>query len=167
MPKKLYIAPTIHSEFVRTVNLGTDTTKHGSAEIGKPVKLIGPDVYSVCGDGDFIDGVITSSEYGRTGATRGGRSVGGIVQSGYVEVVCNEDVTAAEVVTGVYCKSGLQPARDTELPAIGTAGAQPFPVKKATTVEVEGRAGLKLRIVGFGPAGTGKAGTVLVAQFSA
>ena len=153
MPKRLFIAPTIHSYPVKTVNLGPQGQLYGSTEIGKPVKLAGPDTFVVCADGDKIEGIITSSEYASNGATRGGRSIGGITSDGYFNVK-----SAVKLAAGDYVVAAAQPAVGTRLAdTLGDA----IMVKKAA----DGTGPFAVRIVGLGSAGSGDPGTTCVAEF--
>lgn len=157
MPAALTLAPTIHSEKIKTVNLGTKADKFGASEIGKAVKLIAPDTYGLCADGDKIQGLVTSSEYALTGATRGGLSVGGIVSSGYFEVVSTETLAFDDVIV-----AAAMPAVGTPLTNIGEGEVPALPVKKAAPGAV---APFLARIVGLGRTGSGDAGTICVAEF--
>ncbi len=156
MPKKLHLAPTIHTEKIRTVNFGTNAQKFTSAEIGKAVKLIGPDTYGLCAEGDKIEGIIDSSDWSLYGATRGGFSTGGIRCSGYVEVVATTALTFGALVA-----AGIQPVLGTQIVGLGQGDIPATPVKLAPLAEGP----FLMRIVGFGPVGTGDAGTVCVAEF--
>lgn len=155
MAKKFKIAPTIESYPVKTVILGADKTDlYGFTEIGKPVKLAGDSTYVLCAAGDAIEGIITSSEYATSGgATRGGRSIGGIADNqGYFLVLADEQLAVGDlIVTGTVTPKG------TALQNIDGA----FNVKKAANANGLFRA----RIVGLGDAGTGAVGTTCVAEF--
>ena len=157
MPKALRIVPTIHKERVMTVNLGTTASKYGAAEIGKAVKLTSTDTYELCAEGDKIEGIITSSEYAATGATIGGKSIGGIISTGYFEVVSDEVLTVGALVV-----AAAQPAVGTPVQSVGNGDVPCTPVKKAAAGAV---APFLARIESLGDAGTGAAGTVLVARF--
>jgi hypothetical protein len=157
MPARLQLVPTIHKEKIRTVNLGTTSRLFKAADIGKAVKLIGPGQYDLCAAGDKIEGIVTSSEYELTGATRGGLSVGGIVCSGYVEVVSTAALAAGDIVV-----AAAQPALGTPIASIGEGEVPCTPVQKGAGTEV---APFLMRIVDLGPVGTGAAGTVCVAEF--
>lgn len=157
MPAALIIAPTIHSEKIRTVNLGTKANKFGSAEIGKAVKLVSADTYDLCEAGDAIEGIVTSSEYALTGATRGGLSVGGIVCSGYIEVVCEAVLAVKD-----YVVAAAQPTYGTPNPSIGNGAVPATKVQKAGASPT---APFLMRIVGLGEVKTGAAGTVCIAEF--
>lgn len=157
MPAKMTLAPTIHSYPVKTVNLGTTAQLYTAAEIGKAVKLIAADTYGLCAAGDKIEAVITSNETALTGATRGGLTVGGIVDQGYLEVVC-----AATLAAGDYVVAAAQPAVGTPLTSIGEGQVPCTPVQKVETPS----APFAMRIVGLGRAGTGAAGTICIAEFT-
>lgn len=157
MPKALRIVPTIHKERVMTVNLGTTLLKYGAAEIGKAVKLSGTDTYELCTTGEKIEGIITSSEYAATGATIGGRSIGGIVSSGYFEVVSTEVLVVGDLIV-----ADDQPELGTPVTSYGNGDVPCTPVVKAAPGTV---APFLARIESLGEAGTGAAGTVLVARF--
>lgn len=158
MPKRLLITPTIHSEKTRTVNLGKKATQlYTNKEIGKAVKLTGPGTYELCAAGDKIEGIITSSEYSTTGASRGEMSVGGIVCSGYFEVV-----STVKLAAGDFVVAGAQPAFGTPLPGIGSGGVPALPVDKAGASPT---APFLARVVDLGDRGTGDAGTICVAEF--
>lgn len=157
MPKALRIVPTIHKERVMTVNLGTTASKYGAEEIGKAVKLSGTDSYALCAADDKIEGIITSSEYAATGATVGGKAIGGIVSSGYFEVV-----SAEVLAVGDYIVAAAQPAVGTPVQSVGNGDVPCTPVKKAGASPT---APFLARIESLGEAGTGAAGTVLVARF--
>lgn len=155
--QKLRITPTIHSEKVRSVNLGADAnSKYGHEEIGKPVKLIATDTYGLTSDGDCIEGIITSSEYATNGGTAEGRSVGGVVSSGYFEFV----VTGAPVAVKDFVVAAANPARGTAL-----ADNRFFNAKKAADYAAVAEHPYKSRVVSLGKAGTGAVGTVCVAEF--
>lgn len=159
MPARHYISPTVHKQDITTVNLGTKAAPFKAEEIGKAVKLSGADTYVLCAAGDKIEGIVTSSELAATGATRGGMSVGGIQQSGHIEVV-----SAAALVAGDYVVAAAQPAVGTPLTSIGEGQTPCTPVQKvADQATVNGL--YAMRIVGLGPVGTGAAGTVCVAKF--
>lgn len=155
MPAKLTIAPTIHSYPIQTVNLGGDAaaTRFTSAEVGKAVKLTGPDTFGLCAAGDDVEAIVTSVEQG----TRGGYTIGGIVADGYVEVV-----STAALAFGDFVVAAAQPAVGTPVSGIGANDLPAVPVQKAAAAPT-GR--FALRIVGLGRAGTGAAGTICVAQF--
>lgn len=154
MPAKLTLAPTIHSEKIRTVNFPATFTH---AEIGKAVKLDGADSYVLCTSGDKIEGIVTSVEEG----TRGGVKVGGIVCSGYFEAVN----TAADVVVGDVVVAGAQPAIGTPNPVVGTKGVQPTSIVVGSgangSTEV---APFLARVVGFA-GGTGAQSTTVIVEF--
>ena len=151
MPAKLFLMPTIHTEKVRTVNLPATFT---SADIGKAVKLgTTADSYVLCESGDPIEGIVTSVEEG----TRGGVKVGGIVCSGYFEVVNK----VANWAVGDQVVAGAQPAIGTRNTVVGTKGIEPVSAIKPGT-PVTGR--FQARIVGFA-GGTGAKDTVAVAEF--
>lgn len=158
MPKALRIVPTIHKERVMTVNLGTTVSKYGAAEIGKAVKLTSTDTYELCSAADKIEGIITSSEYAATGATIGGKAIGGIVSSGYFEVVSAEVLAVGDLIA-----AAAQPAVGTPVQSVGNGDVPCTPVIKAATTGLV--APFLARIESLGEAGTGAAGTVLVARF--
>lgn len=156
MPAKLTLTPTIHSEKISTVNLGTAVQKYTNAEIGKAVKLTTSDTYELCAADDPIEAIITSSEYSTTGATRGGLAVGGIVASGRFEVVSTEVLAAKD-----YIVAAAAHAFGTPLPGVGSGDVPALPVKKVLAPEGPFRA----RIVSLGRVGTGAVGTICVAEF--
>lgn len=157
MPARLQLVPTIHKEKIRTVNLGTTSRLFKAADIGKAVKLIGPGTYDLCAAGDKIEGIVTSSEYETTGATRGGLSIGGIGCSGYVEVV-----SAAALAWGDIVVAAAQPALGTPVTSVGVGEVPCTPVQKAGASPA---APFLMRIVDLGPVGTGAAGTICMAEF--
>lgn len=157
MPARLQIVPTIHKEKIRTVNLGTTSRLFKSEDLGKAVKLVSAGTYDLCDAGDKIEGIVTSSEYALTGAPRGGLSVGGIVCSGYVEVVATVPLAVNDRVV-----AAAQPALGTPIASIGEGEVPCTPVQKAAGTE---EAPFLMRIVDLGPVGTGAAGTICVAEF--
>jgi len=157
MPQRLQIVPTIHKEKIRTVSLGTNARLFKASEIGKAVKLIGPGQYDLCAADDKIEGIVTSSEYETYGATRGGLTIGGIVCSGYVEVV-----SAEVLAVGDYVVAAAQPALGTPVQSIGAGDIPCTPVKKAGASPT---APFLMRIVDLSLANPGAAGTVCIAEF--
>ena len=157
MPARLQIVPTIHKDRIDTVNLGTTALLFTNAEIGKAVKLTGAGTYGLCAAGDKIEGIVNSSEYSLTGATRGGLSVGGVRKSGFVEVIATVALAAGDKVV-----AAAQPAVGTKLTGIGNGDVPCTPVQKAAADAV---APFLMRVVDLGPVGTGAAGTICVAEF--
>ena len=152
MARAFLIQPTIHSYPVDTVILSAPAnTAPTRAEIGKPVKLSGPDTYALCAAGDPIEALIASDLSSLTGATRGGKLLVGIVKKGIFKAKAGE-----VLAIGDYVVSGAVPALGTELPA-NTAGENLLTVKKGTNTTP-----FQCRVVGFdGGAGT-LASTVVV-----
>lgn len=158
MPAALTILPTIHSFPVLTVNLGTTSRKFTSADIGKAVKLVAADSYDLCEAGDPIEGIVSSSLFSDTGATRGGLTPGGIyspARNCYFEVVCAEQLAVNDRIV-----AAAQPALGTVLPSIGDGAVPAVPVQKAGASPT----GQLARIVGFAGK-TGAPGTVCIAEF--
>ena len=152
MARAFLIQPTIHSYPVDTVILSAPAnTAPTRAEIGKPVKLSGPDTYALCAAGDPIEALIASDLSSLTGATRGGKLLVGIVKKGIFKAKAG-----GVLAIGDYVVSGAVPALGTELPE-NTAGEQLPTVKKGTNTTP-----FQCRVVGFdGGAGT-LASTVVV-----
>ena len=152
MARAFLIQPTIHSYPVDTVILSAPAnTAPTRAEIGKPVKLSGPDTYALCAAGDPIEALIASDLSSLTGATRGGKLLVGIVKKGIFKAKAGE-----VLAIGDYVVSDAVPALGTELPE-NTAGEQLPTVKKGTNTTP-----FQCRVVGFdGGAGT-LASTVVV-----
>ena len=152
MARAFLIQPTIHSYPVDTVILSAPAnTAPTRAEIGKPVKLSGPDTYTLCASGDPIEALIASDLSSLTGATRGGKLFVGIVKKGIFKAKAGE-----VLAIGDYVVSDAVPALGTVLPE-NTAGEQLPTVKKGANTTP-----FKCRVVGFdGGAGT-LASTVVV-----
>ena len=152
MARAFLIQPTIHSYPVDTVILSAPAnTAPTRAEIGKPVKLSGPDTYALCAAGDPIEALIASDLSSLTGATRGGKLLVGIVKKGIFKAKAG-----GVLAIGDYVVSDAVPALGTELPE-NTAGEQLPTVKKGTNTTP-----FQCRVVGFdGGAGT-LASTVVV-----
>lgn len=152
MARAFLIQPTIHSYPVDTVILSAPAnTAPTRAEIGKPVKLSGPDTYTLCAAGDPIEALIASDLSSLTGATRGGKLLVGIVKKGIFKAKAGE-----VLAIGDYVVSGAVPALGTELPE-STTGEQLLTVKKGTNTTP-----FQCRVIGFdGGAGT-LASTVVV-----
>lgn len=157
MPARLQIVPTIHKYPVKSVNLGTTTRLFKGEDAGKAVKLIGPGTYDLCAAGDAIEAVVSSSNLSLYGATRGGLSVGGISDQGYLEVIA-----AVALAAGDYVVAAAQPALGTPITSVGVGAVPCTPVQKAAAVPTGAFA---MRIVDLGPVGTGAAGTICVAEF--
>lgn len=152
MARAFLIQPTIHSYPVDTVILSAPAnTAPTRAEIGKPVKLSGPDTYTLCAAGDPIEALIASDLSSLTGATRGGKLLVGIVKKGIFKAKAGE-----VLAIGNYVVSDAVPALGTVLPE-NTAGEQLPTVKKGANTTP-----FQCRVVGFdGGAGT-LASTVVV-----
>ena len=152
MARAFLIQPTIHSYPVDTVILSAPAnTAPTRAEIGKPVKLSGPDTYTLCAAGDPIEALIASDLSSLTGATRGGKLLVGIVKKGIFKAKAGE-----VLAIGNYVVSDAVPALGTELPE-STTGENLPTVKKGTNTTP-----FQCRVVGFdGGAGT-LASTVVV-----
>lgn len=81
-----------------TAKLGTDTVANGGDlnrnDIGKPLKLVAADTYSLCADGDQIDGfLMTVEDY-----TADGYAVGTVQLGGRIRVELDGAVTIGAVV---------------------------------------------------------------------
>ena len=152
MARAFLIQPTIHSYPVDTVILSAPAnTAPTRAEIGKPVKLSGPDTYTLCASGDPIEALIASDLSSLTGATRGGKLLVGIVKKGIFKAKAG-----GVLAIGDYVVSDAVPALGTVLPE-NTAGEQLPTVKKGTNTTP-----FQCRVIGFdGGAGT-LASTVVV-----
>lgn len=157
MPARLQLVPTIHKDHVKTVNLGTTTRLFKGEDAGKAVKLVSAGTYDLCSAGDPIEGIVDSSNYSLYGATRGGLSVGGMRDKGYLEVVA-----AVALAAGDYVVAGAQPALGTPVTSVGVGAVPCTPVQKAAAVPTGAFA---MRVVDLGPVGTGAAGTICVAEF--
>lgn len=154
MARAFLIQPTIHSYPVDTVILSAPAnTAPTRAEVGKPVKLSGPDTYTLCGDGDPIEALIASDLSSLTGATRGGKLLIGIVKKGIFKAKAGE-----ALAIGDYVVSGAVPALGTELPE-NAAGEQLPVVKKGTNTTP-----FQCRVVGF-DGGTGAQDSTVVVEF--
>lgn len=158
MPSRLLITPTIHKEKVRTVNLGTTTRLFKGEDAGKAVKLVAPGTYDLCDAGDKIEGIVQSSNLSLYGATRGGLSNGGILCSGYLEVVSTEQLAAGDFIV-----AAAQPALGTPITSVGEGEVPCTPVQKLDPAQATGP--FLMRVVDLGPAGTGAPGTICVAEF--
>lgn len=157
MPARMRLAPTIHTDRTDTASLGTTSNKFGPTEIGKAVKLIGPDQFGLCSAGDKIEAICTSVETDvGFGGTRGGFTVGGITRQSLLEVVAGVQLAINDRVV-----AAAQPALGTALTSVGDGAIPATPVQKAAVGDNDT---FGYRIVGFGPAGTGAAGTVCIAQ---
>ena len=152
MARAFLIQPTIHSYPVDTVILSAPAnTAPTRAEIGKPVKLSGPDTYALCAADDPIEALIASDLSSLTGATRGGKLLVGIVKKGIFKAKAG-----GVLAIGDYVVSDAVPALGTVLPE-NTAGEQLPTVKKGTNTTP-----FQCRVIGFdGGAGT-LASTVVV-----
>ena len=154
MARAFLIQPTIHSHPVDTVILSAPAnTAPTRAEIGKPVKLSGPDTYTLCASGDPIEALIASDLSSLTGATRGGKLLVGIVKKGIFKAKAGE-----VLAIGDYVVSDAVPALGTELPE-NTAGEQLPTVKKGTNTTP-----FQCRVVGF-DGGTGAKDSTVVVEF--
>ena len=154
MARAFLIQPTIHSHFVDTVILSAPAnTAPTRAEIGKPVKLSGPDTYTLCASGDPIEALIASDLSSLTGATRGGKLLVGIVKKGIFKAKAGE-----VLAIGDYVVSDAVPALGTELPE-NAAGEQLPTVKKGTNTTP-----FQCRVVGF-DGGTGASASTVVVEF--
>ena len=154
MARAFLIQPTIHSYPVDTVILSAPAnTAPTRAEIGKPVKLSGPDTYALCAAGDPIEALIASDLSSLTGATRGGKLLVGIVKKGIFKAKAGE-----VLAIGNYVVSDAVPALGTVLPE-NTAGEQLPTVKKGTNTTP-----FRCRVVGFA-GGTGALASTVVVEF--
>lgn len=154
MARAFLIQPTIHSYPVDTVILSAPAnTAPTRAEIGKPVKLSGPDTYALCAAGDPIEALITSDLSSLTGATRGGKLLVGIVKKGIFKAKAGE-----VLAIGNYVVSDAVPALGTVLPE-NTAGEQLPTVKKGTNTTP-----FQCRVVGF-DGGAGALNSTVVVEF--
>ena len=154
MARAFLIQPTIHSYPVDTVILSAPAnTAPTRAEIGKPVKLSGPDTYTLCAAGDPIEALIASDLSSLTGATRGGKLLVGIVKKGIFKAKAGE-----VLAIGDYVVSDAVPALGTELPE-NAAGEQLPTVKKGTNTTP-----FQCRVVGF-DGGTGAKDSTVVVEF--
>ena len=154
MARAFLIQPTIHSYPVDTVILSAPAnTAPTRAEIGKPVKLSGPDTYALCAAGDPIEALIASDLSSLTGATRGGKLLVGIVKKGIFKAKAGE-----VLAIGDYVVSDAVPALGTVLPE-NTAGEQLPTVKKGTNTTP-----FRCRVVGFA-GGTGALASTVVVEF--
>ena len=154
MARAFLIQPTIHSYPVDTVILSAPAnTAPTRAEIGKPVKLSGPDTYTLCASGDPIEALIASDLSSLTGATRGGKLLVGIVKKGIFKAKAGE-----VLAIGDYVVSDAVPALGTELPE-NAAGEQLPTVKKGTNTTP-----FQCRVVGF-DGGAGALNSTVVVEF--
>ena len=154
MARAFLIQPTIHSHPVDTVILSAPAnTAPTRAEIGKPVKLSGPDTYALCAAGDPIEALIASDLSSLTGATRGGKLLVGIVKKGIFKAKAGE-----VLAIGDYVVSDAVPALGAELPE-NTAAEQLPTVKKGTNTTP-----FQCRVVGF-DGGTGAKDSTVVVEF--
>lgn len=154
MARAFLIQPTIHSYPVDTVILSAPAnTAPTRAEIGKPVKLSGPDTYTLCAAGDPIEALIASDLSSLTGATRGGKLLVGIVKKGIFKAKAGE-----VLAIGDYVVSDAVPALGTVLPE-NTAGEQLPTVKKGTNTTP-----FQCRVVGF-DGGAGALNSTVVVEF--
>ena len=154
MARAFLIQPTIHSYPVDTVILSAPAnTAPTRAEIGKPVKLSGPDTYTLCAAGDPIEALIASDLSSLTGATRGGKLLVGIVKKGIFKAKAGE-----VLAIGDYVVSDAVPALGTALPE-NTAGEQLLTVKKGANTTP-----FRCRVVGFA-GGTGALASTVVVEF--
>ena len=154
MARAFLIQPTIHSYPVDTVILSAPAnTAPTRAEIGKPVKLSGPDTYTLCAAGDPIEALIASDLSSLTGATRGGKLLVGIVKKGIFKAKAGE-----VLAIGNYVVSDAVPALGTVLPE-NTAGEQLPTVKKGTNTTP-----FQCRVVGF-DGGAGALNSTVVVEF--
>ena len=154
MARAFLIQPTIHSYPVDTVILSAPAnTAPTRAEIGKPVKLSGPDTYTLCAAGDPIEALIASDLSSLTGATRGGKLLVGIVKKGIFKAKAGQ-----VLAIGDYVVSDAVPALGTVLPE-NTAGEQLPTVKKGANTTP-----FQCRVVGF-DGGTGALASTVVVEF--
>lgn len=154
MARAFLIQPTIHSYPVDTVILSAPAnTAPTRAEIGKPVKLSGPDTYTLCAAGDPIEALIASDLSSLTGATRGGKLLVGIVKKGIFKAKAG-----GVLAIGDYVVSDAVPALGTVLPE-NTAGEQLPTVKKGTNTTP-----FQCRVVGF-DGGAGALNSTVVVEF--
>lgn len=154
MARAFLIQPTIHSYPVDTVILSAPAnTAPTRAEIGKPVKLSGPDTYALCAAGDPIEALIASDLSSLTGATRGGKLLVGIVKKGIFKAKAGE-----VLAIGNYVVSDAVPALGTVLPE-NTAGEQLPTVKKGANTTP-----FQCRVVGF-DGGTGALNSTVIVEF--
>lgn len=154
MARAFLIQPTIHSYPVDTVILSAPAnTAPTRAEIGKPVKLSGPDTYALCAAGDPIEALIASDLSSLTGATRGGKLLVGIVKKGIFKAKAG-----GVLAIGDYVVSDTVPALGTVLPE-NTAGENLPVVKKGTNTTP-----FQCRVVGF-DGGAGALNSTVVVEF--
>lgn len=154
MARAFLIQPTIHSYPVDTVILSAPAnTAPTRAEIGKPVKLSGPDTYTLCASGDPIEALIASDLSSLTGATRGGKLLVGIVKKGIFKAKAG-----GVLAIGDYVVSDAVPALGTELPE-NTAGEQLPTVKKGANTTP-----FQCRVIGF-DGGAGALASTVVVEF--
>jgi hypothetical protein len=63
---KFTFQPTVPTDSTFSAKLGTDTVANGGgltdADVGKFVKLVAPDTYGLCAEGDPIEGILVSLE---------------------------------------------------------------------------------------------------------
>ena len=154
---KFQIKETVTNQLkAKTVRLGAGSGTANnvtSAEVGKPVKLVGESRFDLCAAGDQIEGVIVAVE----NATQDGFSIGSITNEEYKDVTF--DGLQATPGTGViavgdYVVAGTAVAK-------GTALSVPMKVCKATTQTGMYHA---WRVVSLGTVGTGAVGTVGVIE---
>lgn len=154
-----------------TVRLGAGTGSSNNmttAEVGKPVKLVGESRFDLCAAGDPIEGVIIAVET----ATQDGYTIGSIVDEGYKQVTF--DGLQATAGTGTIAIGDIVVAGTAV--AKGTALTGPMKVCKATNqpgavpgdLTAAGQqaknAMFAWRVVSLGAAGTGAVGTTGIVQ---
>lgn len=154
MASKFEITETIASEKVKTVRLGTTgvANLYSDAETGKAVKFAATSQYNLCAAGDPIEGVISSVNVG----TYDGFSVGGIVSTGYKNVILDglqATPGVGAIAVGDYVVTGTVVAKDTAL-----SGA--LKVCKATDQAAAKSAPFKARVVAATATAVGTAAVV-------
>lgn len=155
---KFLITPTVHTEKVRTVRLGGNTsgTRFSDLDVGKPVKLAGDSAYGLCAAGDAIQGLVTSTETGLYDEF----VLGGIVSTGYANATAGGSQAAGTgaIAVGDYVLAAAPSAVQT---ALATTYVK---VVKATDQAAAAAAPFKARVVSLGSAGTGAVGTSIVIE---
>ena len=154
MASKFEITETIYSEKIKTVRLGTTGAGnvYGDTEVGKAVKLGATSQYVLCAAGDAIEGVISSVNDG----TYDGFSVGGIVSTGYKNVVLDglqATPGTGAIAIGDYVVTGTVVAK-------GTALTGALKVCKATDQAAAKAAPFKARVVAATATAVGTAAVI-------
>lgn len=154
MATKFEITETIHSEKVKTVRLGATGTgnQYDDKEVGKAVKLTGASKYELCAAGDMIEGVVSSVN----GGLYDGYSIGGIVSTGYKNVVLDglqATPGTGAIAVGDYVVVGTVVAK-------GTALSAALKVCKATDQAAAKAAPIKARLVQASGTAVGSTGVI-------